>query len=254
MEIGNRAVISIDITEKQFGALFGILLNAVFFFSAAYLMSMSSNQQEATKTPPPEEVIQIQLSKYENRMKIKTTRPQSASSSNRLVQNKGALATLDSLISMVKNAKPKTQELATRKDFSNLAKSLTGSQKIDGMMKDVKLSDNLIQELNKNHKKDEGLSDKILNQAKIVMANNISYFKMCYDKLLLTDGSIDGALPTTFDLDKSGTVRSVSFGGSINKKASSKELNKCFVNVGKQMKFPKEIAGQSLKYTFNLQR
>jgi hypothetical protein len=252
MEVGNKVVVSLALTEKHFGIVFGVVLNALFFLTAAYVVQ-ATQMKEMIKTEESQEVMHLELSKYENRLSIKTYRPVSAPDS-RLKQNKGELASLDSLLAMVKNNKPTEQKVAVKKDLGALTQNIGDATKMDKMMKDVKLTDDLIQELNKGHQEKEGLSDKILNKAKMIMANNISYFKMCYDKVLLSDSSIDGALPTTFHLDGSGRVNRIAFSGAINGKASGKDLNECFLNVGKRMAFPKEIAGQSLKYTFNLQR
>jgi hypothetical protein len=248
METSSRTVLVIAITEKHLSYMFGLFLNAVFLMFCSMSMLENYSKHLERKELKPVKLLALKLPPRTQSFAV----PQ-ASSRGVGIPGKGSLASIDSLLSMVKNTKPGAK-IQTTQNVKTAPELLGDKNKLESMMKDVKLSDDFMKQLSKDHQGDNTINEKILNKAKIVMANNISYFKMCYDKVLLTDNSIDGALPTTFLLNKSGAVSDVSFGGSITEKASGKEMKECFLGVGKKMVFPKEFAGESLKYTFNLQK
>lgn len=248
MEVGNKLIFSFKfefkIKEVHLAILFGLILNTMFIGVSNEIFEFRPSVEEKDV----EQRTRLVLNHMNHKMKVVSVRRKSLRPTK---SKKAKPASLEELMKLTKSNKKKKLELKRKKQLAqSLAGLVSPVAQAGKLNKKFELNKDFINKMNAQHDKQNEMSTKLLNQLKKIIARRDPYFKMCYEKALLTRPSLKGMVEISLFLNSKSRVNKLRLNG-VGKGMGSFEG--CMLKQVKPLRFPKGLAGEKIKFNLLLQ-
>lgn len=248
MEVGNKLIFNFKfefkIKEVHLAVLFGILLNTLFVGVSNEIFEYrpvveKENQEQRTR---------LVLNHMNHKMKVVSVTRQNLRPTK---SKKAKVASLEELMKLAKSSKKKKLELKRKKQLEQSLAGLVSPVAQAGVINQkFELNQDFINKMNQQHDAQSEMSTKLLNQLKKIIARRDPYFKMCYEKALLSKPNLKGMVEVNLLLNGQSRVNSLQLNGA-GKGLDSFES--CMLKQVRPLSFPKGLANEKIKFNLLLQ-
>lgn len=248
MEVGNKLVFSFKfefkIKEVHLAILFGLILNTMFIGISNEIFEYRPSVENENR----EQRTRLVLNHMNHKMKVVSVKRQDLRPTK---SKKAKVASIEELMKLAKSSKKKKLELKRKKQLEqSLAGLVSPVAQAGDINRKFELDQDFINKMNDQHQKQNEMSTKLLNELKKIIARRDPYFKMCYEKALLTRPNLKGMVEISLFLNSRSRVNSLKLNGA-GKDLDSFES--CMLNQVKPLSFPKGLANEKIKFNLLLQ-